>query len=683
MVQKRGGKFSKVWLAATHMCKLTRREVASINIEKKCNEIESYVNHEVPASVVGGRRPRFSLYLSSQLMYGAVRIYHKQAFYLLEDVESALVKLKTSPLILQNIDLADLPSAEKVTLPEVSSQQDSDLPEMFSDLQRESFLNEFEFNDRFWAMNGMNGATLPVVEEEKQDVSRRKRKKKQTDLNSPVPSVTRDQITLQEVPPLLMDTPLSPIQVPKEMDLPILDGEGLALLMDTNFEEPPLRAEDLIQLSTPIQSDRNTMLHSVDGEIQQNEQEKTPDRIQAMEIPEDRAIQPSPGITQIITSPSPRRAPARKSLQLELTPITPSPLRQKRKRHLAFADTHTQIPKAQMRRNMTTTSDTCVPFMIPYHNNAASDLLTIPGDKAIRVQPWLGLWERKAVFRRNIPESDLAEAVSPVRDIDVDEQGMQPEEQGMQPEQGMLDEDQGMQHEEQRMQHEETLPDMSGIQPMEESAIRVESPIPQQIGKKRKRSTLEQTIEEMRATTSMSELVQEPIIPDISSTEVHRSASQVSLDKDRDLHITGTSMEGSLLLDESGLSRKERSLRRSRSSMEEIQVTPRQHQPSFYSTAHTSTAPTLYEVIEEPRFEEPFTVIPYTASISADDFFNKIQDDTMEDGVTTFYKLCPPQLVDKAEAANKFTALLDLCRSGKIVADQKRSYGEIYIRLTE
>lgn len=47
------------------------------------NDIMEYVLVRVPPPVSGLPRPRFSLYLSSQLQYGVVLVYHRQCEFLL------------------------------------------------------------------------------------------------------------------------------------------------------------------------------------------------------------------------------------------------------------------------------------------------------------------------------------------------------------------------------------------------------------------------------------------------------------------------------------------------------------------------------------------------------------------------------------------------------------------------
>ncbi|XP_075322619.1 meiotic recombination protein REC8 homolog [Odontesthes bonariensis] len=53
----------------------------------------NYVLERVPAPRPGLPRPRFSLYLSSQLQYGVVMVYHRQCAILLEELQSVVVQL--------------------------------------------------------------------------------------------------------------------------------------------------------------------------------------------------------------------------------------------------------------------------------------------------------------------------------------------------------------------------------------------------------------------------------------------------------------------------------------------------------------------------------------------------------------------------------------------------------------
>lgn len=54
-------------------------------------DILDYVLGQVPPPQPHQPRPRFSLYLSSQLQYGVVVVYHKQCSFLLGEIKSALL----------------------------------------------------------------------------------------------------------------------------------------------------------------------------------------------------------------------------------------------------------------------------------------------------------------------------------------------------------------------------------------------------------------------------------------------------------------------------------------------------------------------------------------------------------------------------------------------------------------
>ncbi|XP_016524889.1 REC8 meiotic recombination protein b isoform X1 [Poecilia formosa] len=90
VLQRHTGCFSTIWLAATGGIRVTRREFLRVNVKRTCNDILDYVTGQVPALEPDQSRPRFSLYLSSQLQYGVVIIYHKQCAFLLEEVQQTI-----------------------------------------------------------------------------------------------------------------------------------------------------------------------------------------------------------------------------------------------------------------------------------------------------------------------------------------------------------------------------------------------------------------------------------------------------------------------------------------------------------------------------------------------------------------------------------------------------------------
>uniref|UniRef100_A0AAZ1XI23 REC8 meiotic recombination protein b n=1 Tax=Oreochromis aureus TaxID=47969 RepID=A0AAZ1XI23_OREAU len=117
VLKRHTGCFSTIWLAATKGIKVPRRDFLKVNIRSTCDDIINYVLERVPPPRPGLPRPRFSLYLSSQLQYGVVVVYHRQCAILLEELQSIvgkLVKQRTS----QKIDMDDH-SRPSLVLPDV------------------------------------------------------------------------------------------------------------------------------------------------------------------------------------------------------------------------------------------------------------------------------------------------------------------------------------------------------------------------------------------------------------------------------------------------------------------------------------------------------------------------------------------------------------------------------------
>ncbi|KAK9979734.1 hypothetical protein ABG768_013148 [Culter alburnus] len=117
VLNHRTGCFATIWLAATKGRKISRRDMLKVNVQRTCNDIMDYVLVRVPPPVSGLPRPRFSLYLSSQLQYGVVLVYHRQCEFLLEDTQGAIDKL----LRLNrkaNIDLMDEETRQSHMIPD-------------------------------------------------------------------------------------------------------------------------------------------------------------------------------------------------------------------------------------------------------------------------------------------------------------------------------------------------------------------------------------------------------------------------------------------------------------------------------------------------------------------------------------------------------------------------------------
>ncbi|KAI4900030.1 hypothetical protein NFI96_023286 [Prochilodus magdalenae] len=96
VLQRHSGCFSTIWLAATKGIRITRREFLKVNVGKTCDDIIDYLKVQVPPLHPSLPRPRFSLYLSSQLQYGVVIVFHQQCAFLLEEVQQTIERFLRS-----------------------------------------------------------------------------------------------------------------------------------------------------------------------------------------------------------------------------------------------------------------------------------------------------------------------------------------------------------------------------------------------------------------------------------------------------------------------------------------------------------------------------------------------------------------------------------------------------------
>ncbi|XP_062421445.1 meiotic recombination protein REC8 homolog [Pungitius pungitius] len=99
VLQRHSGCFSTIWLVATKGIRVPRRDFLKVNVISTCDDIMNYVLEQVAPPRPELPRPRFSLYLSSQLQYGVVVVFHRQCAIFLEELQTVvgqLIKQKTS-----------------------------------------------------------------------------------------------------------------------------------------------------------------------------------------------------------------------------------------------------------------------------------------------------------------------------------------------------------------------------------------------------------------------------------------------------------------------------------------------------------------------------------------------------------------------------------------------------------
>ncbi|KAK6299745.1 hypothetical protein J4Q44_G00297780 [Coregonus suidteri] len=116
VLQRHTGCFSTIWLAATKGIRITRRELLRVNVGRTCEDIMDYVTVQVAPLCPGLPRPRFSLYLSSQLQYGVVIVYHRQCGFLLEEIQQTMERLVRSERH-SRIDMAE-PDRQALNVPD-------------------------------------------------------------------------------------------------------------------------------------------------------------------------------------------------------------------------------------------------------------------------------------------------------------------------------------------------------------------------------------------------------------------------------------------------------------------------------------------------------------------------------------------------------------------------------------
>ncbi|KAL5016825.1 hypothetical protein ScPMuIL_006414 [Solemya velum] len=375
ILQKRGGRFGVVWLAALRFSQLSRRDLCSINVRKTCDEIIDYILLRMPPLRAGGGRPRFSLYLSSQLMYGVVRVFSKQQEFLLGDASAFFTRIKVSASTV-DIDLKTSSRSDLVTNADLVSQagylQPGFDPTFGCFTSHQEFLQTMGITEMEILLSPGLSPRRPI------SLSPPPAKRFRAELGSPHTVSSSDDISLKE-----FDRKLSKdIQVPGEKELPHFDGTELEMIL----EEPEigLKMDDMISLSKPPAS---TPLPSASVSLSAMDKDRLPPQEETPvtkpvdeEPPTKRPRRQTPGVTPIEPVPSVRETGLQPSLSMVLSPVTPSPVRRRRKRQLMFADREIQLSKETVRLQLTKGKDLCEKFVLPCTKiSSATDLLSQPG----------------------------------------------------------------------------------------------------------------------------------------------------------------------------------------------------------------------------------------------------------------------------------------------------------------
>ncbi|XP_041842712.1 meiotic recombination protein REC8 homolog isoform X2 [Melanotaenia boesemani] len=372
VLKRHSGCFSTIWLVATKGIKVPRRDFLKVNVKSTCDDIMDYVLERVPAPQPGLPRPRFSLYLSSQLQYGIILVYHRQCAILLEELQSVVGQLLKQRSFLK-IDMDDH-SKQALVLPDALS-----------------------------LMEEVEGAPDPLFGVmHLQDL-----------MPSPSTLIEMDQEYLKEASPQLPKLP-SPAAPAAKLENGITaspDTITLRELEPVAIPSTEFEGEDLIDSSPDVidfllaQTD-----HFPEGsvelpreELAPREKEKTKELTEsttelqpttvssedAMLLPQQKPAEMSPRVEltpvfvpAIPSPPSAQRKRERRLQSLEDLPPEVEVKKKRRRRKLVFFDSETQLSQEEQQRQinnpLTETRRPLLPLPSTHMVHPASELLNNP-----------------------------------------------------------------------------------------------------------------------------------------------------------------------------------------------------------------------------------------------------------------------------------------------------------------
>ncbi|KAM9852092.1 meiotic recombination protein REC8 homolog [Aulostomus maculatus] len=359
VLKRHTGCFATIWLVATKGVRVPRRDFLKVNVKSTCENIMNYVLEQVPPPRPGLPRPRFSLYLSSQLQYGLIVVYHRQCAILLEELQSVLgqlVKQKTWQKI-------DLDEQGRQTL-------------LFQDAL--SLLEETEGapDPLFGVMHLLEGVASPSTLMQMGKKHLREASPEQPELSTASPAAAAaagesagitaspEAITLRETEPAA---------------IPVPEFEGVELsdhhpdTIDILMAQPDAFPEEDVEGGevTPAEQERETQRERRERD---QERQRTGDltgsslELQPTTVsnggttllpqeepgpPTEATASPSRHLTPVSAPilPSPPPALRRRGMESERVPV-PEARVQRRKRQLIFFDPETQIPQEKLQQQI-------------------------------------------------------------------------------------------------------------------------------------------------------------------------------------------------------------------------------------------------------------------------------------------------------------------------------------------
>ncbi|ESO96830.1 hypothetical protein LOTGIDRAFT_231664 [Lottia gigantea] len=621
LLQKRGGQFGIIWVAATEGAKLNKRQITGVRLKKACNDIIDYImvrgHHEYGT---GKSRKRFSLYLSSQLMYGVVKIYNRQNDYLLTDATTFMARLRFASSARADIELRETANSELVTLPDpthIADPENENFEATFGRLsnnyQESLFAHErLRFTSSSSDMDEMLSpiADINIAPFRPEDIMG----------SSPHTVSSLDEITLKQAP---LQSHLSTMQTIDEellFGLPdIIDHvserlESVDVPTDQSAEArpvSPIRPHTPLQTTiteVPIIPVHETPIHRSGEDITREGRDK-------------RKRQKSPEVTPgHKESRLERRERKRSRQQLVLDEIEmPPPVHKPRRRRRLIIDKDTQVSKEDFKKNLQN-PNTCLPFVLPdFKAKTFEDYLKQPGRPLCK--PLLRLYQRNCKLPRTVvlSESEYSSSTltssSPPTGTSVSSPTTHPETEVL------------------------CSPRHFPSSPRHPPAF--------ELGQ-------------------ASELGQETSPGKSYSMERIRLDTSGNISTERAVSFSHSSIDGSLILEQSKLPET------SVSRLGEVSVVIEEEN-------------LLEDHAEIPEPAAPFLESPVETEkqVSPRQFIRELRLSTANGQETTFRELVPPESTTRPIAARLFAKLLEMCKNGQVAARQERPYGDIFITQIE
>ncbi|XP_060905406.1 meiotic recombination protein REC8 homolog [Labrus mixtus] len=395
VLKRHSGCFSTIWLVATKGIRVTRRDFLKVNIKVTCDDIVNYLLERVPPPLPDLPQPRFSLYLSSQLQYGVVLVFHRQCVIFLEELQSVvgqLAKQRTS----QKIDMDE------------HSRLALDFPDALTLLEEA----EGAPDPLFGVMSMHESMPSPTTLIQMGKEFLRETSPEHPERTSPSVAAALDNgitaspetITLREMEPVA---------------IPIAEFEGVELLdqhpytIDFLLAQTDHFPEDLeIPREEVTPGDRESGMEEGrrDADLErEGAKEPTASTLElqptttlsgeeAMLLPDEESAEmpgpPTDQLTPVSAPPLPSPQPAARGHErptLELEDIPPAEVKKRRKRQLIFFDPETQISQAVLQQQID-------------NPQAETRQLNLPPPSPQRIRPAAELFNNPCTF---LPEQVL------------------------------------------------------------------------------------------------------------------------------------------------------------------------------------------------------------------------------------------------------------------------------------